>query len=155
MTEAKKRFLKTAFIPLLKALDPDAQPRWGKMNGQQMAEHVTDFFNVSNGKLSLPLMIPEEHLPQYKAFLLSDKEFRENTKAPGELIGEEPAPVRLENMETAIAKLRHSVDRFFDYFAADPLQTTNHPVFGQLNFEEWVQLHHKHVTHHLKQFGLL
>jgi hypothetical protein len=30
-----------------------------------------------------------------------------------------------------------------------------HPAFGDLNFTEWVQLHHKHVTHHLKQFGLI
>jgi len=37
----------------------------------------------------------------------------------------------------------------------DKLKTTLHPVFGELNFEEWILLHYKHVTHHLKQFGLI
>ncbi|MFI5186978.1 MAG: DUF1569 domain-containing protein [Chitinophagales bacterium] len=43
---------------------------------------------------------------------------------------------------------------FFDFFLADPGIKTLHPAFGELNFEEWVQLHHKHVKHHLKQFGI-
>ena len=30
-----------------------------------------------------------------------------------------------------------------------------HPVFGELNFEEWALLHYKHVTHPLRRFGLL
>lgn len=29
------------------------------------------------------------------------------------------------------------------------------PVLGDLNFEEWIMLHYKHVMHHAKQFGLI
>jgi hypothetical protein len=41
------------------------------------------------------------------------------------------------------------------FFAEHPGQTTTHPVFGPLNFNEWILLHHKHMTHHARQFGLM
>lgn len=61
--------------------NPAAEAKWGKMNLQQMVEHVTDFFNVSNGKIQLPFLSPEEHLPKLKAFLHSDKEFQGKYKS--------------------------------------------------------------------------
>jgi Protein of unknown function (DUF1569) len=155
MNPAKYDFIEKEFIPLLQNLAADAVPNWGKMQGQQMVEHVTDFFKVSSRQLEFPLLTPEEQLPLFKAFLLSDKAFRENTKAPAAVLGEEPLPLKHADMQTAIARLQQSVDDFFAWFKEDPLQTTVHPVFGALNRDEWVQLHHKHVTHHLKQFGLL
>ena len=58
-------------------------------------------------------------------------------------------------MEAAINELQKSINEFVEHFAADKNITTTHPVFGPLNFEEWVLLHYKHVTHHLRQFGLI
>lgn len=153
MTDAKKDFVKNDFIFLVKKLKGDEKGRWGKMNAQQMIEHVSAFFKVSTQKIHFPLITPVEHLPKYKEFLLSEKEFRENTKAP--VLPEEPLPLHYSNLQEAKDQLKKSVDDFFEFFKDDPSKTTLHPVFGQLNFNEWVQLHHKHITHHLKQFGLL
>ncbi|RTL57363.1 MAG: DUF1569 domain-containing protein [Sphingobacteriales bacterium] len=153
MNEQKLKFLQEDFIPLIKHLAPDAKGKWGKMDGQQMVEHVTDFFKFSTGKLQYPLVTPADLLPKYKAFLLSEKEFRENTKAP--ILPDEPFPHRNKVMHTAVAELETEVNDFFTSFKDDAEKTALHPVFGDLNFEEWVQLHHKHVVHHLKQFGLL
>jgi hypothetical protein len=153
MNEQKLKFLKEEFIPLIKHLAPDAMGKWGKMNGQQMVEHVTDFFKVSTEKIKFPIITPAEHLPKAKAFLMSDKEFRENTKAP--VLPEEPLPLRNNIMQNAVAELEKEVIDFFAYFNESGERKTSHPVFGELNFDEWIQLHHKHVTHHLKQFGLL
>jgi len=83
--------------------------------------------------------------------LMSEKEFRENTKAP--ILPEEPLPLRHSTIDEAITDLENQVKNFFTYFNDDPEKKTLHPAFGELNFEEWVQLHHKHVKHHLKQFG--
>ncbi len=149
----KKDFVKNDFIFLVKKLKGDEKGRWGKMNAQQMIEHVSAFFKVSTQKIHFPLTTPAEHLPKYKEFLLSEKEFRENTKAP--VLPEEPLPLHYSNLQEAKDQLKKSVDDFFEFFKDDPSKTTLHPVFGQLNFNEWVQLHHKHITHHLKQFGLL
>ena len=153
MIDEKKSFLKNDFLLLINKLKGDEKAKWGKMNAQQMIEHVSAFFKVSTQKIQFPLTTPVEHLPKYKEFLLSEKEFRENTKAP--VLPEEPLPLRYSNMQEALEKLKKSVDEFFEFFKNDPDKKTLHPAFGDLNFDEWVQLHHKHVTHHLKQFGLI
>ena len=155
MDAPKLDFIQHQFVLLLKDLPASAEGKWGKMNAQQMVEHVTGFFKVSSNRINFPLVSPSEHLPKLKAFLLSDKEFRENTKAPTSVIGEEPMPVRTNNMEEAIEALQQSIDEFVEYFKGDDYKTTLHPVFGELNFEEWVLLHYKHVLHHGKQFGVI
>lgn len=154
MDEQKLAFIKADFFSLLGDIRTDTQAKWGKMNAQQMVEHVEAFFNVSTEKITFDLVTPEEHLPKFKEFLLSDKQFRENTKAPANVIGEEPLPLRYNSYEEAVAKLHQAVDHFEAYFKNDPGKKTLHPVFGSLNFEEWVLLHYKHVTHHLRQFGV-
>jgi len=99
------------------------------------------------------LVTPEEQLPKFKAFLYSDKEFRENTKAP--VLPEEPSPVRFATMPESINDLDNDVQSFIHLFSNNDQLKTMHPVFGELNYEEWVLLHYKHVTHHLRQFGLM
>ncbi len=149
------QFLKEQYITLIKQADVHTQPKWGKMNFQQMVEHVSAFLKVSTHKLKFDLVSPPEHMPKLKEFLMSDKQFRENTKAPTSIIGEEPFPVHYTSPEEAVAKLEKEVNRFFHFYEANSTATAIHPVFGELNFEEWVLLHYKHVTHHLRQFGLM
>lgn len=155
MITEKSLFLKNEMFDLLENYTDKQSSKWGKMNAQQMLEHVRDFFLVSTANLHFDLVTPEEHLPKYREFLLSDKEFRENTKAPSTVLGEEPLPLRFDNVETALQTLKVSVEHFFYYFETHPGSTTLHPVFGKLNFDDWVLLHYKHVRHHLRQFGLV
>jgi hypothetical protein len=151
VNETKRLFLEKQFIPIVRGIDPSIKPRWGKMALQQMVEHVALFFRISTNKTQFPLTTAAEHLPKYKEFLMSEKEFRENTKAP--ILPPDPLPVNHATVSDAIDKLEEEVTDFFSYFKDDPEKRTLHPAFGELNFEEWVQLHHKHVKHHLKQFG--
>lgn len=155
MEDQKLAFIKTGMFSLLKNIPADTKGNWGKMNAQQMVEHTADFFDVSANKGKQQLFTPEEHLPKYMEFLLSDKQFRENTKAPLDVVPEEPQPLRTASMEAALKMLQQSVDDFCGYFENNPSQKTIHPVFGPLNFNEWVLLHYKHITHHLRQFGLM
>ena len=155
MDNDKLDFISLNFISLLKNTDENATAKWGKMNFQQMVEHVADFFKVSSGKIQFPLVTTPENIPRYREFLLSDKAFRENTKAPTEVLGEEPLPIRSVDTAAAIGKLQQEINEFVSYFENDKNLKTTHPVFGELNFEEWVLLHYKHVTHHARQFGLM
>ena len=154
MDVQKLNFISKEYIPLLKDLQTEATGKWGKMNAQQMVEHVAAFFLVSTGKIKFDLVTPVEHLPKYREFLFSDKEFRENTKAPAHVIGEEALPLRYSNMNEALENLAAAIAGFETYFKANDSRKTLHPVFGELNFEEWVLLHYKHVRHHLRQFEL-
>lgn len=154
MQEQKLGFITNDLFSLLAGISADSHASWGKMNAQQMVEHLADFFDVSSGKITFDLVTPEEHLPKYKEFLLSDKQFRENTKAPLSVIGEEPFPLKFAGYDAALENLKRSVEGFVQYFREDPGTKTQHPVFGMLNFEEWILLHYKHVTHHLRQFSI-
>jgi hypothetical protein len=151
----KALFLSSTSLECLSRLTENRPPSWGKMNAQQMLEHLHDFYEVSIGKQSFSLDTPQEQLHLYRAFLYSEKPFRENTKAPASVLGPEPLPLKTASFEAATIQLKNTVIAFFDYFESNPLLTTMHPVFGELNFNEWIMLHHKHVLHHLRQFQLL
>lgn len=153
MNIEKLNFLKEESLNIVNKLTTENTPVWGVMNTQEMIEHLADFYNVSTQKIKVQLYTPEEQLPLYKAFLLSDKLFRENTKAPSQLIGERPRPLKFSTIAEAKENLANAVKEFVDYFNKNETAKTLHPVFGELNFDEWVLLHYKHVVHHLKQFN--
>lgn len=155
MDQEKLNFVTKDCIALFNSLQEDTLAKWGKMNAQQMIEHVGTVYVISTGKIKVPLSTPVEHLPKYMEFLYSEKQFRENTKAPEALLGEEPAPLRYASMDEAKQKLVEAIAYFENYFTANSEARTMHPVFGELNYAEWVLMHNKHVTHHLRQFGLL
>ncbi len=152
MTE-KEKFIRTDFLNRINLLGEDTKGVWGKMNAWQMMEHVTAFFKVSSAQIHFNLAVPEELLPKYKAFLQSDIPFKENTKAPASVLGEETIPVSSASFAEAKELLKRSVNDFFEYFEKNPTATTLHPAFGELNKDEWILLHYKHVIHHLNQFG--
>lgn len=155
MNNEKLNFITTTFPQLIQQANPTTEAQWGKMNLQQMIEHVTDFFKVSSNTIHFTLVSPEENLPRLKSFLLSDKEFRENTKAPEQIVPNEPLPIKNESVDLAIQELKAAIENFIAYFETNKNATTIHPVFGALNFEEWILLHYKHVLHHSKQFLLI
>ncbi|HMZ45273.1 MAG TPA: DUF1569 domain-containing protein [Chitinophagaceae bacterium] len=155
MHSNKIEFIVQSFPALLKTANENSKPLWGKMNLQQMVEHVTEFFTISTNPLQQNIITPVDLLPKYKAFILSDKEFKENTQAPVELIPVEPKPLINASIEIAINLLTQEITKFVQYFHLHKNAQTIHPVFGSLNFDEWVLLHYKHVLHHCKQFGLV
>lgn len=149
----KASFLKNELVPALAAIAPDRQPAWGRMNLQQMVEHLTrEGFGWASGKQPQQLTTPEEHIPKMQAFLMSDKPFRENT--PNSLMPEEPAPVTYADVPAALAALQSEIDYFFAVFGKEPGKKVLNPFFGELDEEMSVQLLHKHALHHLRQFGV-
>jgi ERCC4-related helicase len=149
----KSQFLKEQLVPTIAAISPEFKPIWGKMNLQQMTEHMSrEGFQVANGKLLQELVTPAEQVEKMQAFLMSDKPFRENT--PNSLMSAEPLPVKHPDMNAALAELQTEIDDFFKVYENEPGKSIMNPFFGALNFELQVQLLHKHATHHLRQFGV-
>jgi hypothetical protein len=153
MMDDKLEFLRNDFIFNLKHLAPDATGLWGVMNGQQMVEHFSEAVKNASGKLKLPQVNHGEKLEKFRRFLMSDKPFNQNTKNP--LLGETPPAAKHSTIQAAIAELQQEIDHFIETFKKNPQLTTQNPFFGQLTFEENVQLLYKHAQHHLKQFGLI
>lgn len=147
----KQNFLHKEYTGRLAAIDPAILPLWGKMNVQQMVEHMADSFRIANGKDPKDCITAPEHLEKMQAFIMSDKPFRENTKNPQ--MPDEPADIRFENINDSIGELQSEIDDFFDIFSQDKHKVITNPFYGDLDFEHWVNLLHKHAQHHLRQFG--
>jgi hypothetical protein len=154
MSIEKENFLRTRLVPLLQQLSPETPARWGKMKVQQMIEHLGgDAFRTASGRLVFEkILTAPEQLARMRAFLMSEKPFKENTANP--LLGEFPSPTRYKTIQGAIGALQQELIHFFEIFEKNPLLITRNPFFGDLNFDENVQLLYKHSLHHLKQFGV-
>ncbi len=150
----KEDFLLNEYILLLKTVDENQEPLWGKMKVHQMIEHMTDSFRIANEKnKEKKIVTPPERLEGSYQFMMSDKLFKENTK--NVLMPDEPEPTRNEFLEDAILELDKEITDFHTFFKDDPEKKTLNAFFGPLNYAEWVQLLHKHALHHLRQFGAI
>lgn len=154
MIRDKTDFLKNDFISQLKHLDPAKAPLWGKMNVQQMIEHISrEALRNANGRLKFDtILTPPENLGKMRDFLMSEKPYRENTINP--LMSETPLPLKNHSLGDAISELEEELAYFFEVFEKDPNLVIRNPFFGDLNYQQMVQLLYKHALHHLKQFGV-
>jgi len=150
--QEKIQFLKSDYLPALSTLAPDAARLWGKMNVQQMVEHMADYMRIANGKTILPIAVDEAIVPRMQAFLATEKPMRENT--PNSLLPDEPPAVKHPTLQAAIDELTLEIRDFFSAFEAQPSLQLVHPFFGVLGYEQQIQLLYKHCTHHLRQFGV-
>src|SRR6478609_8304198 len=154
MLDDKVHFIKHDYIPLLQTLTADHKAKWGKMDAQQMVEHMRDIFKLANGKILVPLLnVDPERLARSRAFLLTEDPFPINIKGAG--VPEEPRPHKYNSLTEAIAKLEPEIEEVFTVYAADPDRLLMHPVFGELDYELQIRYLDKHVRHHLRQFGLV
>jgi len=150
-TEEKIYFLENDFPEFLQTLNANAKGKWGVMNAQQMVEHMSYSLRDANGKSPKRILTEAEHLPKMRAFMLSDKPFRENTKNIE--LPETAIPVKYASMKESIEEMKQEWNDFKKAFENNPAKTITNPFFGDLNFEEQVHLLHKHAMHHARQFG--
>ena len=149
----KKEFLGSELTKIFSSLAPAQKGRWGKMNAQQMVEHMSYSVRVASGKHPEKLVYSPEITQKGYNFIMTEKPFRENT--PNQLLPDEPPAAKHNSMAHSIAELQSEIDYFFKTYSDNVGMRTMNPFFGNLNFEEQVQLLHKHAMHHAKQFGLV
>jgi hypothetical protein len=153
MNAEKMEFLRTRFTALLRQIPSDTPPLWGKMTLQQMIEHFSESVRIASGRMQIhDIITPPDQEEKMRAFLLSEKPFRENT--PNPLLPEVPAPVKKPSVKEALHELDEEIAFFFETFRKNDVQVTRNPFFGDLNFEQNIQLLYKHAIHHLRQFGV-
>jgi hydroxymethylglutaryl-CoA reductase len=138
----------------LDTLLPTATPIWGRMNAQQMIEHLTLAVNVSNGINPLELITPQSKLDKTKnLLLLSDRAMPKLFHNPA--LPADPIPCKNENIKSAIESLNTALILFKNQFHREPKKTQLHNIFGELNYNEWLWFHYKHFHHHFAQFQLI
>ena len=137
---------------LLNGLQSGTPALWGRMNAQNMIEHLVEAVEYTNGKRVADLRVPRD-------FALKQKEdlVQSGFVIPNGVTGYLPDATktkRFSNLENSILELNKELDAFEDFFKNEGI-TATHFEFGPMNYQEWITWHGKHFTHHFKQFGLL
>lgn len=145
-------YFKAEVAPLLAKLSVDTKPEWGTMNAEQMVEHLIAGVSISMEDTPRTIITPEDKLPVFKKFLMSDRPFGKDLPKPKEF---DDYPTKNGDINGKKAELLKRVEEMLQYFEKHPQHSSIHPSFGRLNVEEWKHLHWKHFTHHFLQFGLL
>lgn len=136
----------------LESLSEKDQPVFGVMDPEQMVQRLIDSVDLSINKLQ-PLELTEKvDVNRAREFLFSDFEIKPGAKAPfiSRSLKSNHKTSLTETRITLIERLKE----FKRYFEQNPGCKTDHPIFGMLNFQEWVRFHNKHFTHHFKQYGI-
>jgi hypothetical protein len=139
-------------MDVLLQLQPDSKAIWGRMDSQQMIEHLILVCEISNGSKEAEILTPEKYIEKSQAFLMCDEPMPKNFVA--KFIPEEPIAHRYDDLQSAIQAFLSSLSLYHSYWEGKKGSTRNHPVFGKLNKKMWNRVHNKHITHHLLQFGL-
>ncbi len=134
----------------LALLRPDSQRQWGKMNPAQALAHCSAGLEMAVDEIRLPRVFIGRILgPLIKPFVVRKPDpLRRNSPTAERLIVSGDRDFNAER-----DRLGAMIDRFA---AAGPAGCTRHPhpFFGRLTPEEWATLMHKHLDHHLRQFGV-
>lgn len=139
---------RAAILARFDRLSPDARPAWGRMTAPQMVAHITDAFRMAFGELpvtkkNLPLA---RHFP-LKHLIFYVLPFPKNAPTAREIISRPPLAFDAECAQARALIERMDAGVTGHTFAA-------HPIFGDLTAAEWGVLGHKHLDHHLRQFGV-
>lgn len=139
-------------LKLLQHLEASTTPKWGSMSAQGMVEHITDTLIMAKGEVPTELLIPEDKIEKMQQFLYSDKEMLRNIEVP---FAPKNRTLRNDDLDDAIDEFTEAWISFEERFEDNKNLETLHPFYGMLNFEKWLLLHKKHITHHFKQFSLI
>jgi len=137
---------------LLSALQPETPALWGRMNAQNMIEHLVEAVEYTNGKRVADLRFPPDKANKQKQYLVHS-DFVIPSGVPSYL-PDATKTKRFNDLATSIVELNNELDAFEHFFKTKGI-TAIHFEFGPMNYKEWITWHGKHFTHHFKQFGLV
>jgi hydroxymethylglutaryl-CoA reductase len=149
-----KAYLYNEFPLLLKKVEPSMPAKWGSMNAHQMVEHLTLVLSIANGRMTASTNAEPERLAYRKMrFFEKDVPFPKNVRA--DFVPEEPVATMFPTIEQSKEFLMIQLLRFMDYHEEHEGLMPVHPVFGPMNYQEWIRFQVRHIKHHLSQFGLI
>jgi len=139
---------RTALVARVQSLQPGATRQWGKMNAAQMLCHCAHALEVATGDRVLKQrLIGKIFAPFVRTSLLGDKPFSKNSPTDPTFVVSDERDFNAER-----SRLKGLIDRFVAR-GADAAGRLTHSFFGKLTGDQWGRLMHKHIDHHLRQFG--
>lgn len=134
----------------LSNLTPESQAAWGRMNVEQMLSHL-----VQAAELPFTATAPDRstfarrHVikPLALYILPMPKEIKTSAEMDQQQDGRKPLGIEKDR-----AIVIEAVNRLGTLPSNH--QCLYHPYFGKISVREWGLITHKHMDHHLRQFGV-
>ncbi len=141
---------RSSLINRLSKLNGNEAPLWGKMTADQMMSHL-----VQAGELPFEASVPDRSTfmsrtimkPLVLYVLPMPKEVKVSAEMDQQQAGRPP-----RGFDSDRALLLESIQKL----GTLPVEheCLGHPFFGPMTPKEWAVIAHKHIDHHLKQFGV-
>ena len=129
------------------SLQTDQRPRWGKMSVSQMVKHCTVAILGATGELPVrPKNTFLRRWPMPELFIYVLPWPKGAPTAPEFIIIDEG------DLNERRLALRAAIDSFVSRGESQKLEP--HAAFGVLSAKDWGALIHRHLDHHLTQFGV-
>jgi Protein of unknown function (DUF1569) len=118
------------------------------MTAPQMLAHLTDAARMALGEVVVARKnLPLARTALFKWMFFNVISFPKNAPSAREITSRIP-----ENWDAEMAMLKALTERIGAPAASETFAA--HPIFGTLTAREWGVLAHKHMDHHLRQFGV-
>lgn len=149
MPTVRDKEARLKLVDRLNSLTGNETPKWGKMNADQMMSHL-----VQGGELAFTESLADKSTflmrtivkPLILYVLPMPKEVKVTSDFDQNVNGRKPVEFSAD---------RHQLIDLINKLGELPLDhdCKKHPMFGKLSAKEWATLAHKHIDHHLRQFG--
>ncbi len=131
----------------LRHLAPDKQPLWGRMTAHEMVCHLNVALRQCLGEVDLGKAGgPLSHWP-LNWLAIHVMPWPKGAKTAPGLLGSKPA-----TWDSDLDTLSGLVEKFGKRDETGPWPPS--VVFGRISGRSWGVLEHRHLDHHLRQFGL-
>lgn len=133
----------------LEALTPDAARQWGTMTAAQMMEHVARTVDMATGvRPAKQLLVGRLISWVFKPGFVGPKPFQRGAPTgPDFRVADAPDFQRSRERLKSVLAVLHGM-------GAEGCDGHVHAFFGRLSGAEWGMTQHKHLDHHLRQFGV-
>ena len=137
-------------IGRINKLDLSTKPAWGRMNVKQMLSHL-----VQADELPFVSSVPDRSSrmsrtvikPLVLYILPIPKEVKTSAEMDQQQDGRKPL-----GFEADKAELIDSMEKIGTLSPGH--KCLDHPFFGKMSARQWAMMAHKHIDHHLRQFGV-
>lgn len=129
-------------------LTPAAAPAWGKMNAPQMVAHCTEPIKASLGEVEVSPKPGPLRNPVLRYLVIKVLPWPKGVPTAPEFI-DPPAPA---DWNDRVKALRDAVERLAT--RGPDGKYTSHAAFGDMPGPLLGYLIHRHLDHHLRQFGV-
>jgi len=140
--------VRSSLASRIQRVRPDAKPRWGKRNANQMVLHCAQGIEMMMGTYPVKRRSGPLRFPPLRYLIIHVFPFPKSAPTAPELI----PPVDAGDFSANVARLQK---RIVELGERGPSGTyAEHPAFGRLSPDTLGVLGKKHLDHHLKQFGV-